>query len=55
MNKDLYLDVLKHQVLPFMTENNIVIYVKQWPLSYLQANKGVAGSAKFFNHEMAAL
>ena len=26
MNKDLYLDVLRHQVLPFMTENNIPIF-----------------------------
>ena len=28
MNKDLYLDVLKHQVLPFMTENNIAIFMQ---------------------------
>ena len=28
MNKGLYLDVLKHQVFPFMTENNIVIFVQ---------------------------
>ena len=28
MNKDIYLDVLKHQVLPFMAENNIVIFMQ---------------------------
>ena len=29
INKDLYLDVLKHQVLPFMTENNIAIFMQE--------------------------
>ena len=28
MNKEIYLDVLKHQVLPFMAENNIAIFMQ---------------------------
>ena len=28
MNKDIYLDVLKHQILLFMTENNIAIFMQ---------------------------
>ena len=28
MNKGLYLDVLKHQVFPFTTENNIAIFMQ---------------------------